>query len=105
MIRAGNVGSGKIFILVVAIGGALACSRHKPPAAPDAATMFATKCSTCHFHGNDMRAPEPDALRDMSRGVIYSALSNGPMRWEARTLTDAEKHVVADYLGKPMVTT
>lgn len=52
-----------------------------------------------------MRAPEPDALRDMSRGVIYSALSNGPMRWEARTLTDAEKHVVADYLGKPMVTT
>jgi polyvinyl alcohol dehydrogenase (cytochrome) len=47
-----------------------------------------------------MRAPEPEALKEMSRSSIRATLENGRMKWEARTLSKAEKAAVADYLGK-----
>lgn len=48
-----------------------------------------------------MRAPEPEALHEMSRSSILSALNSGRMRWEGKTLSKAEKVAVADYLGNP----
>jgi polyvinyl alcohol dehydrogenase (cytochrome) len=47
-----------------------------------------------------MRAPEPEALREMSRSAIRGALESGRMKWEARSLSKAEKIAVAEYLGK-----
>jgi polyvinyl alcohol dehydrogenase (cytochrome) len=47
-----------------------------------------------------MRAPEPEALREMSRSAIRSALETGRMKWEARALSKTERIAVADYLGK-----
>jgi polyvinyl alcohol dehydrogenase (cytochrome) len=47
-----------------------------------------------------MRAPEPEALREMSHSAIRSALETGRMKWEARTLSKTEKTAIADYLGK-----
>ncbi len=47
-----------------------------------------------------MRAPEPEALREMSHSAIRSALETGRMKWEARNLSKAEKTAIAEYLGK-----
>ena len=77
-----------------------ACS-HKPAAPPvNAAAVFAKKCGSCHFEGNDLRAPEPQALRNMSRAAILTALQSGRMRWEGKSLTPAEKSAVSEFLGK-----
>src|SRR5690349_1043247 len=76
------------------------CSHKSPPPPVNAGAVFATKCATCHFEGNAIRAPEPDALRNMSRAAIFSALKSGRMRWEGRTLADREKAAVAELLGK-----
>ncbi|MGH9643520.1 MAG: c-type cytochrome, partial [Terriglobales bacterium] len=46
------------------------CSR-KPAAPPDGAALFARKCAGCHRpSGNDSRAPEPEALHQMSKAYI-----------------------------------
>src|SRR5215469_2802338 len=95
----------RLLIVIVALGSLYGCSRSKAVSRPNGEALFRQHCSKCHFDGNDMRAPAPEALRDMSSGVILSALESGPMRWEAKSLTKAEKATVADYLGKPMLTT
>jgi polyvinyl alcohol dehydrogenase (cytochrome) len=81
---------------VVAVPG---CSRKTAPAV-DARAVFTKRCSGCHRDDNDMRAPEPEALRQMSRSAIRLALDSGRMKWEARSLSKSEKIAVADYLGK-----
>ncbi len=90
-------------LAVLALVTSVACGRKAKSTAPDAPALFAKNCSSCHFEGNDMRAPEPEALRDMSSRVILSALESGPMKWEARSLSQTEKAAVAGYLGKPML--
>lgn len=87
-------------LLVAAIAGLSGCSHQSSPPAVDAANLFAKKCATCHHNDNDFRAPEPAALREMSRRTIRVALESGRMRWEGKTLTAAEKSAIADYLGK-----
>ena len=78
------------------------CSRKSapPPVAVNAAAVFAKKCGSCHAEGNDLRAPEPQALRNMSRAAILTALQSGRMRWEGKNLNKAEKSAVAEFLGK-----
>jgi polyvinyl alcohol dehydrogenase (cytochrome) len=95
----------KLLIVFVALGSFWGCSRSKKVPGPTGEALFAQHCSKCHFDGNDMRAPVPEALRDMSSSVIFSALESGPMRWEAKSLSKAEKAAIADYLGKPMLAT
>ena len=57
-------------LAALALLGLVGCS-HKPPAPPiNAAVVFAKKCGNCHFEGNDLRAPEPTALRNMSRAAM-----------------------------------
>ena len=76
-------------------------SRRQTPPAIDGAAVFKAKCATCHNIGNDMRAPEPAALREMSQTSIISALETGRMRWEGKTLSKGERKAVSTYLGKP----
>jgi polyvinyl alcohol dehydrogenase (cytochrome) len=50
-----------------------------------------------------MRAPEPEALRQMSRASILAALDSGRMRWQGKFLSKARKTAIAEYLGAPDV--
>jgi polyvinyl alcohol dehydrogenase (cytochrome) len=86
--------------LVTATVALSGCSRKPPASAVDAAALFSQKCAACHHEGNDMRAPELDDLRAMSKPYILSALDSGRMKWEARSLSKAERSALADYLGK-----
>ena len=86
-----------LLLLVTALSG---CTRKPAPTPVDGAALFTNKCAVCHHIDNDMRAPEPAALREMSRGSILAALETGEMRWEGRTLTKPERGAVANYLGK-----
>lgn len=73
----------------------------KPAAPPDGAALFASKCETCHRVDSETKAPLPDALRQMSRSAILSALQTGRMKWEGRLLSKAQRSAIADYLGTP----
>ena len=47
-----------------------------------------------------MRAPEPEALRQMSQTAIRAALDTGRMKWEAKSLSRAERGSIATYVGR-----
>jgi polyvinyl alcohol dehydrogenase (cytochrome) len=76
------------------------CSR-KQPAPLDGAALFAQKCGGCHKPNNDMRAPEPEALHQMSKASILAALQSGRMKWQGKLLPAAKKNAIAEYLGAP----
>ncbi|MGC1371685.1 MAG: PQQ-binding-like beta-propeller repeat protein [Candidatus Sulfotelmatobacter sp.] len=80
------------------------CSR-KQAAPPDGAALFAKRCAGCHNSTNDMRAPAPQDLHDMSKQAIFAALDTGRMRWEAKFLSKAQKSAIANFLGSPEVST
>jgi polyvinyl alcohol dehydrogenase (cytochrome) len=80
------------------------CSK-KQATPPDGNALFAKRCADCHAPNNDMRAPAPEELREMSKGAIYAALDSGRMRWEAKFLSKPQKKAIADYLGAPEVST
>ena len=87
-------------LVAIALFGSVGCSHKAPPPPINAAVVFAKKCGSCHFEGNDLRAPEPTALRNMSRAAILTALQSGRMRWQGKNLSSAEKSAVAEFLGK-----
>jgi len=93
-----------IFVITLAIG-LLGCSQKKSPPSIDAAAVFNKKCAGCHRNDNEMRAPEPAALREMSRASILAALNSGRMKWQGRFLSKPEKAAIAGYLGRPDVST
>jgi polyvinyl alcohol dehydrogenase (cytochrome) len=94
------------FLLLFALISCFAaCSRRQPPVPVDAAALFTKKCASCHSSDNNMRAPAPEALRQMSRSAILAALQSGRMRWEGKHLSGVEKTAVANYLGLPDVPT
>jgi polyvinyl alcohol dehydrogenase (cytochrome) len=93
-----------IFVVTLAVG-LLGCARKKNPPQIDAAALFNKKCAGCHRNDNEMRAPEPTALREMSRASVLAALNSGRMRWQGRFLSKPEKAAIADYLGRPDVST
>ncbi len=78
------------------------CSRKQAPP-PDGAALFQQRCTSCHKPDNDMRAPAPEALRQMSKNAILTALKSGRMKWEGRLLNEAKKNAIADYLASPAV--
>lgn len=90
----------QVFCLLLLVGLGSGCAK-KPTTPPiDGAVVFAKKCADCHREGNDMRAPEPDDLRDMSKSYILAALNSGRMKWQGKFLSKSEKTAVADFLGK-----
>lgn len=80
------------------------CARRQPPKPVDGAALFTKKCAGCHRTDNDMRAPEPAALREMSQSAILAALNSGRMKWEGKFLSKADKDGIAQYLGKSDIT-
>jgi polyvinyl alcohol dehydrogenase (cytochrome) len=85
-------------ILVLCLQG---CSRKKAPPVLDGAALFTEKCASCHSPNNDMRAPDPQALKQMSKAEIVAALETGPMKRQGRFLSKAKKNAIADYLSVP----
>lgn len=88
------------FLLLLLATALLGCTRNSAPAPIDGAALFNSKCAACHRNDNNMRAPEPASLKEMSRRSILTALQTGTMKWEARTLSTPQKIAVANYLGK-----
>ena len=80
--------------------GASGCSGNHDPSSVDGAGLFASRCARCHRENNDLRAPQPEALRQMSQSTILAALDSGRMKWEAKRLSKVEKEAMAGYLGK-----
>jgi polyvinyl alcohol dehydrogenase (cytochrome) len=74
------------------------CARKQAPP-PDGATLFSQKCATCHHVDNDMRAPEPEALHQMTKASILAALDTGRMKWQGTLLSKAKKDAIASYLA------
>ncbi len=75
-----------------------------PPAAgPNGETIFTQKCMLCH--GPGLRAPDLEQLRKLSVQHIYEVLKTGAMQVQAASLSDTEKHVVADWVGSPQKVT
>ena len=89
-----------ILLALIAMFALAGCSR-KTSAVADGASLFKEKCATCHRSNNDMRAPEPEALHQMSRDLILAALNSGRMKFEGRTLTKVQKNSIASYLAAP----
>jgi len=44
--------------------------------APDGEALFTKKCASCHQPNNDMRAPDPNSLRQMTALPILAALQS-----------------------------
>lgn len=76
------------------------CTRKPAPAPVDGAALFKSDCAGCHHNDNGMRAPEPAALKEMSRRSILAALRTGNMSWEGKKLKEPERVAIADYLGQ-----
>ena len=91
-----------LFCLTLGLSG---CTKKQAAAPPDGAALFTKKCASCHQPNNDMRAPPPDALRQMTSASILAALESGRMKWEGKFLSKAQKTAVADYLGVANVST
>ena len=89
-----------IWFLLAGLIGASGCGRRHDAPSVDGAGLFASRCARCHHESNDMRAPEPEALRQMSRSMILAALDSGRMKWEAQRLSKAERVALAEYLGE-----
>ncbi|MGB7863543.1 MAG: PQQ-binding-like beta-propeller repeat protein, partial [Candidatus Sulfotelmatobacter sp.] len=81
------------------------CSKKQASPAPDGEALFTKKCASCHQPNNDMRAPDPNSLRQMTAASILAALQTGRMKWEAKFLSTAQKTAIAEYLGVQNVST
>lgn len=91
-------------ITLCTVLGLASCSR-KPAPPLDGAALFTQKCASCHKPENDMYAPPPEALHEMSKDAILAALQTGRMKWEGKFLSQAKKNAIADYLAAPAVPT
>jgi polyvinyl alcohol dehydrogenase (cytochrome) len=88
-------------LLVVTIAVMAATPLFATPAAgPNGETVFMQKCMLCH--GPGLRAPDLEQLRKLSAQHVYEVLKSGAMQQQAASLSDAEKHTVADWIGTPL---
>ncbi len=92
--------SGTLVLALLSILLFQGCSRKQTPP-PDGAALFAQQCAGCHQKNNYLRAPEPEALRQMSKASILAALDSGRMKWEAKRLSKVKKEAIATYLAAP----
>jgi len=65
----------------------------------EAGRVFEQYCVTCHGNPTVEKAPDPSVLRQMSPESLYKALTSGAMAPQAEKLTDAQRRMIAEYLG------
>lgn len=70
-----------------------------------AAQIFNRRCAVCHVAQSDTRAPSMDALHEMSRASIVSALETGVMKIQGAGLTKEQRVALARYLSRSNVKT
>src|SRR5689334_5602391 len=61
--------------------------------------LFSNRCTSCHGAKPAERAPTEAAIRQMPPERIYEAITTGPMKGMAQDLTDAEKRLLAEFMG------
>jgi polyvinyl alcohol dehydrogenase (cytochrome) len=70
--------------------------------AQDGAALYRQRCAACH-DGGVARAPQADALKQMSSEIVAFALNSGSMAFQATGLTAAEIRAVSEFVtGKAM---
>jgi len=67
--------------------------------AQSGAELFEKNCAGCHKAGSATHAPTPEALRQMSRTMIFDALTTGKMILVAGSLPVMQRMMIAAYLG------
>lgn len=80
--------------LLIAAGHVLA--QPAPRANPQ--SLFESNCATCHTAGGAQTAPDRATLGKMTPEAIYQALTSGPMRQQAASLTEPARRAIAEYL-------
>jgi polyvinyl alcohol dehydrogenase (cytochrome) len=87
----------------VLIGIAACVAVASSAAAQDGAAVYAAQCASCHGATEADQAPATTpglaSLRRNSPEAILNALLNGKMRIQAAGLSDAERRVVAEFVG------
>jgi polyvinyl alcohol dehydrogenase (cytochrome) len=68
-----------------------------PAQNPD--TLFQSRCAQCHNANNNVGAPLPEALRQMSWQTILTALETGKMKGIGDSLSSTERDAIAKHLG------
>ncbi len=67
--------------------------------AQDGSALFQAKCAACHNDGNQIGAPLPDNLRQMSWKTILTALEAGKMKGVGDAMSAAERESIAKAFG------
>jgi polyvinyl alcohol dehydrogenase (cytochrome) len=68
-----------------------------PLFAQDGSAIYRQRCASCH-EGGAARAPQPDALKQMSAENVQLALVSGAMQAQAAGLTQAEIRAVSEFV-------
>src|SRR5207244_12446865 len=61
--------------------------------------LFKNNCTSCHGITPVEHAPTEATIKQMSPERIYAAIATGSMKENAAALTDAEKTLLAEYMG------
>jgi polyvinyl alcohol dehydrogenase (cytochrome) len=69
------------------------------PGSENGIAVFQTQCFGCHGNAKVPNAPSPVAIREMSPERIYESLTTGVMKEQGGKLSDADKRVVAEFMG------
>jgi polyvinyl alcohol dehydrogenase (cytochrome) len=95
--------AGATVLFVLAAAAAFAQAPGPPPGFPPppqgGVGVFQRVCAQCHASpAADSKAPNPAALAAFAPDAIVNALTNGSMRLQGETLTEAERVQVAEFL-------
>src|SRR6516162_3403877 len=93
--------AGATVLFVLAAAAAFAQAPGPPPGFPPppqgGVGVFQRVCAQCHASpAADSKAPNPAALAAFAPDAIVNALTNGSMRLQGETLTEAERVQVAE---------
>src|SRR5437899_333352 len=61
--------------------------------------LFKNNCTSCHGIAPVEHAPTEATIKQMSPERIYAAIATGSMKENAAKLTDADKRLLAEYMG------
>ena len=70
----------------------------QPAPAVNPQSLFEQNCASCHAAQAADGAPDRATLNKMTPETVYRAISSGPMRQQAASLTEASRRSIAEYL-------